>query len=113
LTVPVGFEFSNRYNIFLKTGTEVINWLLNGGILQYWHKFEEVKVIEEEEEGPRVLVFDDLSFGFALWLGACGFSIMGFSLEVWWNILKNFYKKNLTLISVFLALRLRLKRLLL
>jgi len=34
------------------------------------------------DNSPKVLTLHDLGFGFALWLGACGISIVGFIFEI-------------------------------
>jgi hypothetical protein len=107
-TVPIGFEFSSQFSPFFKTGNEIIGWLLNGGILQYWHKLEMVKTIEEDAAGPKVLLFNDLSFGFVLWLAACLISTTGYMLEILWLFFKRLFHKNLKFLMIFLALRLRL-----
>jgi hypothetical protein len=115
-SVLIGFEFGNRFSPFLHIGNEVIGWLLNGGILQYWHKQEETRMLEEDPEGPVVLFFDDLSFGFVLWLGACGISTVAIFAEflvlrgkIWWMQTERFCRETLTFFCVFQALRLRLK----
>jgi hypothetical protein len=96
VTVPIGFRFGNKFSPFLKTGNEVIGWLLNGGILQHWQKYEDVKVIEDEEEGPKILLLSDLSFGFVLWLSACGISFITFLLEFVWSWIELISDKCLT-----------------
>lgn len=34
------------------------------------------------DNSPKVLTINDLCFGFVLWLGACGLSIVAFMLEI-------------------------------
>jgi hypothetical protein len=82
ITVAIGFEFDDRSNPFLHTGNEILGRLINGGILQYLKKLEDIQKIEVDAAGPKMLLIDDLSFGFILWLGACGISTVVFILEI-------------------------------
>jgi hypothetical protein len=116
VSAPVGFLFSDKFHPFLQIGNEVIGWLLNGGILQHWKKFEENPMIQEIPEGPKVLLFDDLSFGFVLWLSACGISAAGLVLEYLWMGFKeiginsrNYLRRNFIYCSFHSALKMRLK----
>lgn len=75
-----------RNSILYEPLNEVLEKLNPSGIIQHliefhsWiidHKFELVA-----EKHPRILTFDDLSFGFVLWLAACGISAIGFIIEL-------------------------------
>ncbi|KAL7013033.1 hypothetical protein ACKWTF_015163 [Chironomus riparius] len=64
---------------------DVINKLIPSGILQYllelYAYFMYEKYDWSPKKYPKVLTFDDLSFGFVLWLTACGMSVLGFLIE--------------------------------
>ena len=75
-----------RNSILYDSLNEVIEKLNPSGIIQYlinydswvtYNKFDTATV-----KVPRILTFNDLSFGFVLWLIACGISIVGFAVEM-------------------------------
>jgi hypothetical protein len=109
LTIPIGFQFHNRLSPFLHTGNEIIGRLLNAGILQHWKKFDEAEAVQEDPDELKILSMQDLSFGFVLWLGACGTSSIAFSFEILWMFIRRVFQKTNLFLSVFFALWLRLR----
>ena len=76
---------------------DVMKQLVTAGIPQYFDsyysdnflgRYEEIK-----EKTPKVLTLDDLLFGFNLWLCACGFSTIGFVIEILFYIFYKILKK--------------------
>jgi hypothetical protein len=65
---------------------EVMDKLIPSGIPQYLPDFHAYLLYgnyeNSEENFPKILTIDDLSFGFILWLIACGISICGFLGEI-------------------------------
>lgn len=63
---------------------KVSNALISAGIVQYWYSYLldfEIKPVEEAQKEPKVFAIGDLSFGFIVWLVACGISAIGFAAE--------------------------------
>jgi hypothetical protein len=99
LEVTLAFcTYHNAYNSRLVK--KVGEYLVEGGILQhindYFLNFELMPRVTEAS-GPNVFSLDFLSFGFYIWLIACGISTFFFVVEVLWfyisirvkNILRN------------------------
>ncbi|KAG5676554.1 hypothetical protein PVAND_006379 [Polypedilum vanderplanki] len=89
----------NPNHFMLNNFAKVMNRLLEAGIVQNWHenftqeykrilKIESTKTAKEKE--PQVLTLEGLSFGFVLWLTACGITIIVFIIE----ILLNYFKEK-------------------
>ncbi|KAG5666175.1 hypothetical protein PVAND_017684 [Polypedilum vanderplanki] len=66
---------------------DAIYWLVQAGIPQYWYNYHEwyrffrhykVKNYKELES----IILNDLSFGFTIWLVACGILILVFLIEL-------------------------------
>ncbi|KAL7013031.1 hypothetical protein ACKWTF_015161 [Chironomus riparius] len=83
-SIPAGLGM-NRNSILWPIFDEVMNKLIPSGILQYLldaahsslkNKFEIMSANE-----ARILTFEDLKFGFILWIIACGVSTAGFIFE--------------------------------
>ena len=67
-------------------------------------KHYEKKIVKD----PKVLKVDDLSFGFVLWLGACGISFCGFILEI---VMFKVRKWMRTVVGIWMVLRILFMRL--
>jgi hypothetical protein len=65
---------------------EILGKIIPAGIPQYLYEFHKLMLFKKYEpvvdSGPKVLTFDDLGFGFVLWLCACGISVAEFLLEI-------------------------------
>lgn len=82
---PLSFTIYPNSDIF-EIFDEIYDRLISSGIALYHrekHNYakEYVKKILFDKEDPKVLSYDDLSFGFNVWLISCGFSIFGFGVE--------------------------------
>jgi hypothetical protein len=94
----------------------VIKWSIPAGIPQYWAEYHDwYKYIRnhtyyEEESGPKVFALENLSFGFNVWLVACGLSLIGFLLEFLYRNSVLFVERQFKMFVIFLAVRLRLQR---
>lgn len=80
-----GFAF--RRNNFMYPLTEIVlQRIIPTGVMKFISEYGYWLSVRtdpaEDDGGPSILVFDDLSFGFVLWLGACGISTCAFLLEV-------------------------------
>ncbi|KAL7013040.1 hypothetical protein ACKWTF_015167 [Chironomus riparius] len=64
---------------------DVMDRMIASGVLQYLETFSSEalfgKYQEVEDNLPKVFALDDLSFGFILWIYACGLSISVFLFE--------------------------------
>jgi hypothetical protein len=75
-------------NSFLSDLTiETLDLIIPTGIASFWHNwhawYEYLRFIDKEEpKKPQVLAIRDLSFGFIIWLIACGFCTICFLLEL-------------------------------
>jgi hypothetical protein len=83
-----------KNNFFSALSHKVMNQLISGGIPQYlidyFIKFDMRPLLQPIKE-PKKFEFDDLMFGFIIWLVACGISITVFIIE-----LTIFYGRNLS-----------------
>lgn len=84
-------------HFMLNNFAQTSNRLLQAGIIQNWYEnftTEYIRVLKIESKGvrrdkePQVLTLEGLSFGFVLYLGACGISFVVFIIEVMSNCLK-------------------------
>jgi hypothetical protein len=106
MKLPIGFEFSvNQHDIFIDLTNDVISWLLQGGIINYWKKFNETVKSNENFNEPVQLFLDDLDFGFVIWLVACGFSTVIFILEFIFEYLVVMKKKLPEIFGLVFLLR--------
>jgi hypothetical protein len=107
LTTQNGIIFPRNYFMF-HLADKVIGPLIPSGILQHSHDYHffytEMKD-KPEELGPQVFRVTDLSFGFVLWLLACGVCSIVFIVE--WLIPR---VKRLIRTAIGLVLFLRLLR---
>lgn len=91
----------NQHSFLYNTFNEVMEKIVPAGIPQYLYKFHQeqmYKIYEPEADGsPKVLTFDDLSFGFVLWLGTCGVSLAGFLLELVGLVIRKFFEYTIGL----------------
>jgi hypothetical protein len=107
MTTQNGFIY-HRNHFMLHLTDKVIGPLIPSGILQQlqvYHKYFIKLKNTPEEHGPQVLRVTDLSFGFVLWLFACGTSTTVFIVE--WLIPR---VKRLIRTTIGLVLFLRLLR---
>ena len=83
-SLPAGLGM-NRNSFLWPIFDDVINKLIPSGILQHllelYAYFMYEKYDWSPKKYPKVLTFDDLAFGFILWLTACGVSVLGFLAE--------------------------------
>lgn len=73
----------------------------------YFMLFKHYEVLNVKE--PKVLTIDDLSFGFVLWLGACGISLITFLIELFMLKLRRIIRNLIGLWNILAILRWRLK----
>lgn len=79
---PDSFALSPNSDIF-EVFEEIFELLVSSGIALHHQKRSEFTLrFKNEQEEPKVLSCDDLSFGFIVWLVACGISVVGFFLEI-------------------------------
>jgi len=75
---------------------DVISRLIPSGIPQHllkyyeWSRFREN--LSQNIKIPKVLKFEDLEFGFILWIGSCAFTIVAFACEIVFSKLLYFLK---------------------
>ncbi|KAL7011826.1 hypothetical protein ACKWTF_014475 [Chironomus riparius] len=69
-----------------RTFKDVMERLIPAGIPQHLYEYQELKMFKkyepENHKNPKVLTVNDLLFGFVLWIGACGMSVVGFMIEI-------------------------------
>lgn len=110
-----------RSNIFLFwLAEDTIQHLNSGGIPQHLIAFYDFilgKPKPPDSNGPKVLLIDDLSYGFIIWICSCSTTILAFFGEFLWkylivkvgNWLKNKLKKIFWDILFVILLRYHLK----
>lgn len=67
--------------------------LTQGGIPQYFLKYIQKVVLKElpaDEQQPKKFSIEDLKFGFMIFLGCCGVSLVVFMIELAVFYVKNF-----------------------
>lgn len=78
--------------------------LIPSGIPQYlpdFHAFLLYGIYENVKQTmPKVLTLEDLSFGFVLWLIACGISVVGFLAEIMFAFVTKFVKNVVGLAAI-------------
>jgi hypothetical protein len=88
---------------------EVIQYLFQAGItdqLTDYHKYVMRETIQQEEpRRPQVFRLEDLSFGFVVWLVACGFCIAVFFSETYFLIKQKFRRILGSFFALFNMLR--------
>jgi hypothetical protein len=108
LKFPTSFALyphADIYEIF----DETFQLLISSGIALYHsEKIRSNFKFKDEAKEPKVLSCDDLSFGFIVWLVACGISIIAFAMEISFELMLKTLKKfvGFYLIPVWLRLRL-------
>lgn len=112
LSVPVGIGLVKNHFLFHLL-EEVVQGLTTGGITQHlWKFYREVDLSlpKVQPHGPSVLSLDDLSFGFLIWLVACGVAFGAFFMEIFYFWMVKFYyfmkEKIKQLIGIILLLTL-------
>ena len=101
------------FSSFLCEFINDILWkLIPAGIPQHLIDYHTLNLHKKYEPfndlSPKVLTIVDLSFGFILWLVACGFSIVGFFFEFFWLNLRKYWTD---LIGLWMLIRILLWRL--
>ncbi|XP_070508928.1 uncharacterized protein [Chironomus tepperi] len=65
---------------------EILEKIIPAGIPQYLVEYHMEQVYKKyepiENNEPKVLTVDDLTFGFVVWLGSCGIAVLGFIYEI-------------------------------
>lgn len=101
----------NKNSFIFELFAESFEFLIAYGIPQQILKFHNEHLYppkEEEPQGPQVLNFLDLSYGFIIWLTACGVSTVIFLLEIIPKLVLKFLKflklKIVQIISMIMLL---------
>lgn len=85
LTAPAGFVLLRNHFLY-DAIDEIIQLTVPMGIPQYWEAFydwvQERTINIDVDEGPKILAFQDLDFGFVIWINTCGFAILSFICEL-------------------------------
>ncbi|KAL7015538.1 hypothetical protein ACKWTF_016505 [Chironomus riparius] len=92
-TTQSGFLMAKN-NFFFQVIDTVLQKFLQAGIIDFLiteriQPGMQLAVVKE----PLMLTINDLNFGFIIWLGFCGASILGFFVEILFFILKKKFKK--------------------
>jgi len=69
---------------YFRMFNKIIDDLIPTGVMNHLienHYTKKFRKIENDETEPKVLNYDDLSFGFNIWLGFCLISLVGFIAE--------------------------------
>lgn len=85
---------TRRSNFFFKLMESVMVPAVEAGIPQYLLKYileVHMQPLEDDPSEPKVFAFNDLSFGFVVWIITCGVALLAFVIELLW-----FYGKILT-----------------
>jgi hypothetical protein len=113
LTTQVGYFFY-RNNYMFHLTNRAVGALIPAGIMQnlneYHFWFTEGKPEAEEDEGPSVLSVTDLSFGFVIWLAACGISTFIFAIEWSKPRIKRLIRTTIGLVLFLTLLNRRLRQ---
>ncbi|KAG5683275.1 hypothetical protein PVAND_012565 [Polypedilum vanderplanki] len=100
-----------KFHYLFDLTNEVMQRLRDAGIIQHsvdFHKWIlHRQIFEDPEQEPQVLTFENLSFGFVLWLGACLISFIRFCYEMIRLKLRRYMR---TIIGLIYFLRLLLMR---
>lgn len=87
LRYPNGFALFQNSDIF-QIFEETLQHLISSGITLHHDRLDERSILQKEQEKePKVLAINDLSFGFVVWLIACGISLLGFFVEILFKII--------------------------
>ena len=85
-SLDISVLFTLRNSFIYEILYEVLEKTFPFGIPQNLIKFHNSVIFQKyepiDDNSPKVLTLNDLGFGFVLWLGACGISIVGFMLEI-------------------------------
>jgi hypothetical protein len=83
MSVPIAMAVDDNY-VFFEVFDNTVQWMIAGGIVD-WAKNIDIqnkyRPLPEEIASPKMLTFDDLSHGFAIYLGFCGVSLISFLVE--------------------------------
>ena len=105
--------FTKRNSFIYDILNQVLEKIIPAGIPQYLVKYHESNMYKEYvpivDNSPRVLTVDDLEYGFVLWLGACGISVVGFLLEFIWFKLRKVLRIMIGLWLFLKVLKMRLR----
>lgn len=105
MTLNLGFGF-NANNFMYSLTQDVMDKLLPMGIIQHWMDADFLEIYKgfSNVKQPKVLNVEDLSFGFVLWLLACGLSCGCFLVEVLYERLKEVVRMAVGLVLMFKVL---------
>lgn len=85
VVIPAGIGI-NKNSYLFSTLEEVLQLTIPAGIPQYnLLNYESIfykKGERNDDDGPKILFVGDLSFGFVMWLAACGVSFTALVLEI-------------------------------
>lgn len=108
---PMGIEVKQNTHAF-DILEETLQLIIPFGIPQHSvniHKWKWLYKFDPEQKQPQVFSLESLSFGFVLWLGACGMSFLWFLFEFLQLWLKKQSKILIGLILFLLLLNSRVK----
>jgi hypothetical protein len=95
MRIPSGFQFNTNFILSL-VFDEIVKQLIPTGIVQKFHndyyEFVHKQRFDYDQKEPKILQINDLSFGFVLWLGACGLSLSAFLCEKFMEFSKGRFK---------------------
>lgn len=82
----------HRNSFFAQLSKKMSSALITSGILQYWLDylltFDAHQTVFLPPPEPKVFAIEDLSFGFTVWLVACGVSTLAFMIEILYFFIK-------------------------
>ena len=83
-TIQVGIGLLPNHFLYDLTN-DVVQRFISTGIIQYFYEYYTWLLfyteISNQETGPQVLSYDDLAFGFHIWIVMCCISSTGFMIE--------------------------------
>lgn len=86
-----------RNSFLYNTLNQIMDKMVPAGIPQYLLKFHEANLydyfIPEIKNSPNILKIEDLFHGFAIWLAACGLSILACLMEISWPQRRQIWSK--------------------
>ena len=75
---------------------KIVDMLIDSGVMRYYTENYYTKkiVLETFQSSPEVLLVNDLSFGFNIWLGFCCLSVVIFVVEIMMKIVESRFKSK-------------------
>jgi hypothetical protein len=105
--------FTSQNSFIFYPINKILEKIIPAGIPQHLYDLHLLMMFKKYEpvlnSGPKVLTVDDLSFGFVLWLGACGISVAGFVFEILMFQMRKVLRTLIGLWGLLKILRWRLK----